>query len=162
MRHRIGTMLLALGIVRPPVERFYESLSDEQKARFNAVGPVPERDRGGRENRRTDLSQICGEQALKSAVAPTDRIAQVLKPTESQRVALASLNDATVKAADYLKTGCPSEEALTPTGRLIAMEQRLNAMLEAIKIIQPALDGFYGSLTDEQKARFNVLGSEQS
>jgi hypothetical protein len=41
------------------------------------------------------------------------------------------------------------------------MEQRLKAMLEAINIVQPALENFYGSLTDEQKARFNLLGSQQ-
>ena len=42
------------------------------------------------------------------------------------------------------------------------MEQRLNAMLEAINIVQPALESFYGSLSDEQKARFNQLGAPQS
>jgi LTXXQ motif family protein len=42
------------------------------------------------------------------------------------------------------------------------MEQRLNAMLDAIKIVQPALDAFYGMLSDEQKARFNQLGSRQT
>jgi LTXXQ motif family protein len=34
-------------------------------------------------------------------------------------------------------------------------------MLEAIKIVQPALVSFYGSPTDEQKARFNQLGTAQ-
>ena len=37
-------------------------------------------------------------------------------------------------------------------------EQRLSAMLEAIKIVQPTLEDLYGSLTNEQKARFNALG----
>jgi hypothetical protein len=41
------------------------------------------------------------------------------------------------------------------------MEQRLNAMPEAIKIVQPALESFYGSLSDERKARFNQLGLPQ-
>jgi hypothetical protein len=35
-------------------------------------------------------------------------------------------------------------------------------MMEAIKIVQPALGNFYGSLTDEQKARFNQLGPRPS
>jgi LTXXQ motif family protein len=34
-------------------------------------------------------------------------------------------------------------------------------MLEAIKIVQRALESFYGSLSDEQKARFNQLGAQQ-
>jgi cardiolipin synthase len=33
------------------------------------------------------------------------------------------------------------------------------AMLEAIKIVEPELDAFYGLLTNEQKARFNQLGA---
>jgi LTXXQ motif family protein len=46
---------------------------------------------------------------------------------------------------------------LTPPGRVAAMTQRLDAMLEATKIVRPALENFYGLLTDEQKARFNQL-----
>jgi hypothetical protein len=46
---------------------------------------------------------------------------------------------------------------LTPTGRLAAMEDRLNSMLQALDTVQPALVKFYDSLTDEQKARFNRL-----
>jgi hypothetical protein len=35
-------------------------------------------------------------------------------------------------------------------------------VLEAIKIVQPALESFYGMLTDEQKARFNQLSPGES
>ena len=37
------------------------------------------------------------------------------------------------------------------------MESRLEVMLAAVKIVRPALDGFYQSLSDEQKARFNAV-----
>jgi hypothetical protein len=47
---------------------------------------------------------------------------------------------------------------LTPVGRLEAMEKRLEAMLQAAKLVQPALDEFYATLSSEQKARFNTLG----
>jgi hypothetical protein len=40
------------------------------------------------------------------------------------------------------------------------MAQRLNAMLTAAQTIQPALEEFYGSLSYEQKARFNALDRE--
>jgi hypothetical protein len=43
---------------------------------------------------------------------------------------------------------------------LAAMEMRLQAMLEAANTVKPALDDFYGSLTSEQKARFNRIGRE--
>jgi hypothetical protein len=35
---RLSAMLQALDIVQPALARFYESLSDEQKARFNQLG----------------------------------------------------------------------------------------------------------------------------
>jgi hypothetical protein len=49
----------------------------------------------------------------------------------------------------------------TPTGRLRAVQTRLDAMLEAVKAERPAMDKFYSSLTDEQKARFNALRPPQ-
>src|SRR5262249_26915395 len=143
--------------------KFYDSLSDEQKARFNVINTNAEATGSTRAGRRpADLSQACGEQLIRSANVPTDRIAQALNPTEAQRRALDALKDAATKAADFLHANCPTEQTLTPPGRVAAMEQRLNAMLEAIKMVEPALDSFYGSLTDEQKARFNQLGSSQS
>jgi hypothetical protein len=161
MSKRIGTMLLAVSIVQPPLQRFYDSLNDEQKARFNVIGPEALGTRapsGG--DGSPDLSQICGVELLK-AKAPTERIAQALKPTNVQGTALDELSDATKKSADFLKANCSLDQTLTPPARVAAMEQRLNAMLEAIKIVQPALENFYGLLTDEQKARFNELGLSQ-
>jgi len=163
MDKRIATMLLALGIVQPPLQRFYDSLSDEQKARFNVVSSDPQTGRAARASDRSpDLSQICGAAALKPVNVPTDRIAKTLSPTDAQRTALDNLNEATQKAAEFLKANCPSDQAFTPPGRISAMEHRLQAMQAAIKTVQPALENFYNLLTDEQKARFNLLGSQQS
>ena len=33
-------------------------------------------------------------------------------------------------------------------------------MLQAVQTIRPALDDFYGSLSDDQKARFNTIGRQ--
>ena len=163
MHKRIATMLLALSIVQPPLQQFYDSLTDEQKARFNAVSADDQTASIKRGDQAPDLSQVCGAEALKAASVPTDRIAQAINPTDAQRSALDGLNEATRKAGDFLKANCPAaEQSLTPPGRIAAMEQRLKTMLDAIKLVQPALENFYGSLTDEQKARFNLLGSQQS
>jgi LTXXQ motif family protein len=40
------------------------------------------------------------------------------------------------------------------------MEKRIEAMLQAARTVQPALQDFYASLSNEQKARFNTLGRE--
>jgi hypothetical protein len=49
---------------------------------------------------------------------------------------------------------------ITPPGRLAAMEKRLQAMVDAAKTVKPALDGFYASLSNEQKARFDRIGQQ--
>ena len=49
---------------------------------------------------------------------------------------------------------------LTPPGRLAAMETRLKAMIEAANTVKPALESFYSSLTNEQKARFDRIGGQ--
>jgi len=69
------------------------------------------------------------------------------------------LKDASFQAGERLKTGCPTYQTLTPTGRVEAMEKRLEATLAAVKTVQPVLAKFYNSLSDEQKARFNSLRS---
>jgi len=48
----------------------------------------------------------------------------------------------------------------TPVGPLDAIEKRLEAMIQAAKTVQPALEELYASLTDEQKSRFNTLGQQ--
>jgi ABC-type uncharacterized transport system substrate-binding protein len=52
-----------------------------------------------------------------------------------------------------------SSPYFTSRRRVEAMEKRFEAMLEAAKTVQPALANFYNGLSDEQKARFNSLGS---
>jgi hypothetical protein len=93
---------------------------------------------------------------------PLARIERMLRLTETQRGALEELNEASAKAADILKANCSVDETLTPPGRLQAMEQRLEAMLQAMNTVQPPLEQFYNSLTDEQKARFNRLSTNET
>jgi hypothetical protein len=88
-----------------------------------------------------------------------DRIGQAVQPTPGQRAALDELKDASVKAAEGLKVSCTAYQTLTPTGRVEAMEKRLDATLGAVRTVQPALAKFYNSLRDEQKARFSSLRS---
>jgi hypothetical protein len=38
------------------------------------------------------------------------------------------------------------------------MEKRMEAMLQAVKIVRPAFDEFYAALNDQQKRRFDAAG----
>jgi len=156
MEGRLQVMLQAVQTVRPHLDHFYQLLSDEQKARFNAVSPS-DTPAAGQDQR--DLTRLCTGRVAGIADLPIDRIAKAVRPTEAQQPSLDELKAASVKAAEGLKGNCPAYQSLTPTGRVEAMEKRLEAMLEAAKTVQPALTKFYDGLTDEQKARFNTLGS---
>jgi hypothetical protein len=157
MESRLQVMLAAVQTVRPALERFYQSLSDEQKGRFNAIAASDDHDAAAKDRR--DLTKFCDEKTPGVTDLPIERIAQAVQPTPAQRAALDELKDASVKAAERLKTDCPTYQTLTPTGRVEAMEKRLDTTLGAVKTVQPALAKFYNSLSDEQKARFNSLRS---
>ncbi len=158
MRQRIEPMLQALQIVRPALDKFYGSLSDEQKERFIALESEGAPNATRTANRQPDLTQPCGGSAKQIAGLPINQIQQVLHPNDAQQAALDALNDATTRAATALNESCsPTDQPLTPPGRVAAMEARLSGMLKALDTVQPAMAKFYGSLTDEQKARFDRL-----
>jgi hypothetical protein len=50
----------------------------------------------------------------------------------------------------------------TPPSRLDAVVKRLQAMLQAVETVQPPLQDFYDSLSDDQKARFDTIGQQIS
>jgi hypothetical protein len=155
MRTRLEAMRKAVGIVRPALDSFYQSLSDEQKERFNTIGEE-QATANPRTGKEPNLAKLCSSEAARTQT-PLSRIERTLRPTEAQRAALGNLESATRAAADALNADCPQEKSLTPPGRLAAMQKRLDAMLKALDVVQPALEKFYSSLTDEQKAQFNRL-----
>lgn len=85
-----------------------------------------------------------------------------VRPDEVQQASLRALRDAVAQAGELLKMDCPTYRPITPVVRIETMEQRLDTMLRAINIVQPALQKFYGSLTDEQKERFNRRARAQA
>jgi hypothetical protein len=153
-RQRVEAMLRALQVVRPALEKFYASLTDEQKQRFNALDAATVA-AGGQS---PDVAQACGQRATRALELPISRVERSLHLTAAQQSALDELKDASAKAAEILAQNCPADQPLTPPGRLAAMEQRLTAMLQAIDTMQPALAKFYNSLSDEQKAQLSRIG----
>jgi hypothetical protein len=159
MTLRLQATLDAVKLVRPPLEKFYESLNDEQKARFNEIGPDIGRDAKRTASSRPDSPQQGDCSGAKSGLSglAIDRIEEVVQPTEAQLGGIDRLSEALDKAVAALQAACPITVALTPVGRLEAMQNRLEAMIEAANLVRPALDDFYASLSNEQKAKFNRL-----
>ena len=107
------------------------------------------------------LTQMCGEDSRDIAGFPIDRIQAAIAPNDVQRAALDDLANASVKAAETIRTACPTEVALTAPGRLALMQQRIEAMISAVDTIQPALRRFNDLLNEEQKTRLNAIRNDQ-
>ena len=99
------------------------------------------------------LIRGCAQQGLELKGWPFDMIAQVVAPDDAQRAALEGLRDSTRQAAEALASSCPQAVPAAPAARLEAVEQAIDAASVAFAAVQPALEGFYGTLDDEQKAR---------
>ncbi len=122
---------------------------------------LPQRSYGRRRARGVGLDQLCGSDRREIVGLPIDQIADAVQPTDAQGADLDALGNTSIQAAELIRASCPTQVAATAPGRLAAMQQRVEAMAKAVGLVQPALDRFYGSLTDEQKARFNALAEEQ-
>ena len=165
MQSRLEAMLRAVDTVAPAMHAFYDALSDEQRAKLDGAGQEQQAAQdqntpAGADQSPPEVAQACSNNAG-GVVLPIDRIEQDVQPNERQRAALDNLAKASAHAGELLKTNCTSDKALTMVGRIDAMKQRLTTMLDAIITVRPALEAFYNSLDYEQRARFNVIGSQE-
>lgn len=94
----------------------------------------------------------CGPAGGRMAGLMLMHLERLAAPTEAQRPAFDKLKAAAEKAHEIAQAGCPTERAITPSGRLAAAEKRLTALLEAVRTVRPALDEFFAQLSEEQKA----------
>src|SRR6266567_291274 len=163
MQERVRAMLQAIELVRPALEKFYDPLSQAQKARFHVTAsqPAGEDDAADSASGENEfVPQICTDHPGGLSVQTVDRLENVVRPTDVQRGALDELRTAAARAVQILRDACPADTPGNPPDRLAAMQQRLGAMLDAADMVRPALQSFYGSLTDSQKARFNAVGKQ--
>src|SRR5712691_332830 len=174
MQQRIEAMIKAESAVQQPLGKFYDLLDDEQEARLNAL--AEDRRKMSPAKRATETpAQGCGAaqsaalqwpadeiEAIAALQWPADEIEARLHPNDTQRAALKALQDANARAVDILTAGCQPEDAITPPARLDAVEGRLEAMQRAVSLVSAALEGFYATLSDEQKAQFEAIGQKRT
>jgi ABC-type transporter MlaC component len=150
---RLDATINAIQIVRSPLERFYQALSDEQRQRFNAMNGPNEGTPSA-----ANMTAACSQQGGSFIDLPVQRIEQVVQPTAQQQSAFNDLKKTAQKASDQLQSSCPTAVPKSPVARVDTVETRLTAMSDAIKSVRPDLQNFYASLSDEQKAKFNTMG----
>jgi hypothetical protein len=143
--------------IRIALAKFYDSLTNEQRAPFDTTDTTASANQKQNFGVPRSAAQVCAAQVQAPYAWPAALIGRRVRPNEQQRVSLEALQKTLFGMAMYLKGACPSEAQLTPIARLDAAMHRLDGMLYAVIAIGPALDDFYGQLSDEQKARFNSI-----
>ena len=104
---------------------------------------------------RRGFGGMCNPGATGFAEWRTDRIAELVKPTDAQRVSFDEFKAASIKSAEIMRGACQTDVPATIVGRTEAMEKRMETMLQAVRAMRPALEAFYATLSDEQKARLD-------
>ena len=146
--------------IHTPLENFYRTLTDEQKARLNGVAAPSPAERssnaGAASSRPAPALRACIETARIIPAWPTGRVEQQIGATQEQRGSLAALRMTSSKMAEFVAGSCPREAPPTPLGRLTAEESQLLTMIFAVQAISQPLGNFYDSLSDAQKTRFQA------
>jgi hypothetical protein len=145
MINQLDAMIMALEIVRPPLQEFEQALNDEQRARLDGSGAALD-----------GIAPACKQRAGSPRQSLVE-LERAVQPTSAQREALAKVEDAFSRAQADLDADCPGVVARTALGRLEATEARLDAAWRAVQTIQVALADLQKSLSDEQNARLNSL-----
>ena len=76
---------------------------------------------------------MCNPAAAGFAEWRTDRIADLVKPTDAQRGKFDEFKAASIKSAEMMRDACQTEIPATILARTEAMEKRMDTMLQAIR-----------------------------
>jgi hypothetical protein len=99
------------------------------------------------------VAAVCSGFAPGIVDFPVAQLEEIIQPAAGQRDELDGLKAAFAKAAQVLQAACPKETPLTPVARLDAMEQRLEAMQQALTVIRGPLERLYSLLSEAQIER---------
>jgi len=155
MQQRLEAMKSAIARVRTPFEELYELLDDDQKGKLAAFN-----DQRAQFAPKVPAAQSCTPP--ETLQWPASEIEARLHLSDTQREELDVLRRMSVFAKNTLNFACQPDENLTPPDRLATADTRLDAMLDAIKLVRPALDDFFATLNDEQKAQFETIGTKRT
>ena len=162
MQSQIQALAMAIDIVRPPLQEFEQSLTPDQKSRFDGApsaqtGSVPAAQTSvQKQNQAGALVRPCGDST--SAINwSIEQINKSVQPTDAQRDDLAGVKQAFASAAADLDTHCPASAPATALGRLESIEARLDSAWRTVLSMQVTLANFESKLSDAQKSRFDTM-----
>jgi hypothetical protein len=153
MLRQIEALTTAIDLIRPPLEDFEKSLTQEQQARLTAeatsASPASPRDV------KTEI-RSCGSSSA-AADHSVEQIERSVQLSEQQHTALDDLHQVLSGAANDLEAQCSTPAPRSAVARLDALEARLDATWRAVLSIQVALYKFDGELSADQKNRLKTM-----
>ena len=164
----------ALNRLQPLLQRFYDSLAEEQRERLvakyspsgnkadrtGALSPQRRRPADPVDERRPSLPvalRSCEQFETELRAWPVAKIEQILALAPRQRGGFYDFAAALQHAGDMLEDSCPRESAPTLIGRIEEMRTKLDVVRQLTAIIRPALGRLYQVLDDNQRSRFVAL-----
>jgi LTXXQ motif family protein len=144
MQQRLGAMKSAIAFVTTPFETFCELLDDDQKGKLAELSG----------QRAPFAPKVPATQSCTPSEVlpwPGSEIEARLHLNDSQREGLDGLHRMSALARNTLNFNCQPDENLDQPDRLATADTRLDAIIDAIKLLRPALDDFLAMLSDEQK-----------
>jgi hypothetical protein len=134
----LWTMWDATLLMRPPLQKFYDSLTPEQKARL-----------AGSDAASQALARVCADPH--AAEGAGDRLARALGADPSQRLTLETLRGRSAELIKFLALSCPRETEPTPMDRLAAAGDRMNALLYVVMSMSPSVSELQGARQQDTK-----------
>lgn len=143
-------------VIRGAAKNFYDTLTDEQKAKFRLASDNKARV-DGKPGDNPMNRQGCAQQADVHERLMR-QIQQTVRPTPQQKANVETLSRTAGGMNQYLLAACAQPTPDNPLARLDAATGRLTAINYAATSMEVALNQFAASLTDEQRKRFDAMG----
>ena len=111
------------------------------------------------------LAMICSDRRDQRVDRAVALIESFVDFTPAQTAAWDALTTAARDSSQTIGRACeglgePAEQRTAPE-RLERLERLMTTGLDVVKRVRPAFDGFYGTLTDQQKAALDALASHR-
>lgn len=157
---RLWAVQNASVVIRGALKNLYDTLSDEQKAKFRVASPdkaradaKPDAKPGDNPmNRQACAQQAGGDERLMK------QIQQTVRPTPKQKANVEMLGKTVGGMSQYLMASCAQPTPEDPLARLDAATGRLTAINYAATSMEVALSQFSAGLTEDQRKKFDALG----
>lgn len=106
---RLVGVIKAVQIVRSPLEKFYDLLSDDLRRQFNTMAvAAEERGQPSSTSLASNPIALCRQQSEGVPDLAVQRIEQAVQPSAQQRSAFETLKKAAENAASSLQSSCPA------------------------------------------------------